>query len=77
MLFQLFQLTDVNFFCNESAGELIGAEGAYKKDGERLFTRACCDMTRGNGFKQKEGRCMLDKRKKLFTTRVMRHWNRL
>ncbi|KAK4811372.1 hypothetical protein QYF61_027601 [Mycteria americana] len=36
-------------------GELIVTfkylKGAYKKDGERLFTRACSNRTRGNGFK--------------------------
>ncbi|KAK4824807.1 hypothetical protein QYF61_019475 [Mycteria americana] len=30
-------------------------KGAYKKDGDRLFRRACCDRTKGNGFKLKEG----------------------
>ncbi|KFV03647.1 hypothetical protein N340_14780, partial [Tauraco erythrolophus] len=52
-------------------------KGAYKKAGERLFTRACNDRTRGNGFKLKEGRFRLDIRKKFFTLRVVRHWNRL
>ena len=62
-------------------GDLIVAfqylKGAYKKDGDRLFSRACCDRTRGKGFKLKESRFRLDIRKKFFTTRVVKHWNRL
>ncbi|KAK4811018.1 hypothetical protein QYF61_015722 [Mycteria americana] len=62
-------------------GDLITAfqhiKGASKKDGERLFSRACCNRTRGNGFKLKEGRFRLDIRKKFFTMRVVKHWNRL
>ncbi|GAB0205188.1 hypothetical protein GRJ2_002984400 [Grus japonensis] len=49
-------------------GDLIAAfqnlKGAYKKAGEGLFTRACSDRTRGDGFKLKEGRFRLDIRKK-------------
>ncbi|PKU44843.1 hypothetical protein llap_4867 [Limosa lapponica baueri] len=62
-------------------GDLIAAfqylRGAYRKAGEGLFTKACSDRTRGNGFKLEKGRFRLDIRKKFFTMRVVEHWNRL
>ncbi|KAK4815282.1 hypothetical protein QYF61_024041 [Mycteria americana] len=62
-------------------GDLIAAcqdlKGAYRKDGERLLSKACCDRTRSNGFKLREGRFRLHLRKRFFTMRVVRHWHRL
>jgi len=62
-------------------GDLIAAfqylKGGYRKDGEGLFTRVCSDGTRGNGSKLKVGRFRSDIRKKFFTMRVVKHWNRL
>jgi len=62
-------------------GDLTAAfqylKGAYKKDEDKLFSRACCDRTRGNGFKLKEGGFRLDIRKKCFTVRVVKLWKRL
>jgi len=62
-------------------GDLIATfqylQGAYRKTGEGLFTSACSDRMRENGFKLEESIFRLDIGKKFFTVRVVEHWNRL
>jgi len=62
-------------------GDIIEAfqylKWAYRKDGENIFNRACCNRTSSNGFKVREGRFRLDIKKKFFTVRVVKHWKRL
>jgi len=57
-------------------GDLVSAfqylKGAYKKDGDKLFSRAYCNRKRGNGFNLKEGRFRLDLRKKFSTMRAVK-----
>jgi len=52
-------------------------KGICKKGGDKLFSRVCCDRTRGNGFKLKEGRFRLGIMKKVFTMMVVKCQNRL
>jgi len=52
-------------------------KGSYREEGDRLFSRVCDVKTRENGFKLKESRSRLDIRKKSFTVREVRQWNRL
>ena len=77
------RLRELGLFCLEKRKlqeDLIAAfkclKGACKEDGKKVFSWACCDLTRGNGFKLKEGRFSLDVRKKHFTMKLVRHWTR-
>jgi len=60
-------------------GDLLAAfqylKGADKKDRDKLFSRACCNRTRGNDFTLKEGRFRPDIKKTFFIMRVVKHWN--
>ena len=62
-------------------GNLIVAfqylKGTYKQEWEQLFTRVDSNRARGNGFKLRQGRFRLAIRRKFFTQRVVKHWNRL
>lgn len=48
-----------------------------KKEGEGLSIQTDSDSRRGNDFKLKAIMFMLGVRDKLFTQRLLRHWNRL
>jgi len=52
-------------------------KGACRKDGENIFSKACCDRTRSNGFKLREDRFRLNIKKKFFTMSVVKHGNKL
>jgi len=61
----------------ETLEQLPVPEEAYRKDGEDIFSRICCNKTRSNGFKLRESTFRLDIRKKISMTRVVKRWHRL
>ena len=65
---RLRQLALLSMEKRRLGGDLIAAflylKGAYRKDEENLFSKACCGRTRCNGFKLRESIFRLDIRKK-------------
>jgi len=81
-LYQEFLVGFVSLLClllekRRLQGDLRAAfqhlKGAYREDGEILFSRACCSRIWSNGFKLRVGRFRLDVRKNFFTSRVVKH----
>lgn len=51
--------------------------GDSKEDGGKLFSEICSERRRGNFNKLKCRKFPLNIRKKLFTVRIVKPWNRL
>lgn len=53
----------------------ISKGGLYKKEGDRPFSRVCCDRKWGNGFQLNKGKFRLVMWKKSFMIRVVKYQN--
>ena len=53
------------------------SKGGCKEDGDSVFTRSHEEKRRGNGYRLLLGRFRLGTRGRLFTMRIISHWNSL